>query len=420
MLYVSESHDQNGRPLQNGIHNTSPLSSTLSLASQHRSGASHASTMSLAITYDHLKTLASQVVAVHVCQADNNISCMVPEFVHSIAAYMSQAPQLTAYRDLLLHEPHLQNMLGIRNCIQDPSKTFIKAVLEPLIELKRLRKITADMCVILIDSLNEAEFHKPDYGDTIASFLTKHIMKFPSWLKLVVTVRTVLQDLTKFLPFHRIHIDKMSSNEYVQRDILEYINYRVNDTADIRNNMSMNGRLEPTNQYKFCSHVQSLSRGCMLYCKLLLDLIERGHLVLKSSNYKILPVNLSEVFLLMLNLKFPTIRSFEKVSPVMNICLASLYPLTEMEIFETLNAGYLHRYVEWEDFLQRMDVVSMFLLPRKDAAFMYFHPSFREWLIRREESDSAKFLCDLRFVVKLTSQSWFSNFAPKLQLIIMV
>ena len=44
-----------------------------------------------------------QVVAYHMCQADNNITCMVPEFVHSIAAHMARAPQLHAYKELLLH-----------------------------------------------------------------------------------------------------------------------------------------------------------------------------------------------------------------------------------------------------------------------------------------------------------------------------
>lgn len=54
------------------------------------------------------------------------------------------------------------------------------------------RKISEDDHIILIDGLNEAEFHKPDYGDTIASFITKIITKFPPWLKLVVTVRVNL------------------------------------------------------------------------------------------------------------------------------------------------------------------------------------------------------------------------------------
>lgn len=54
------------------------------------------------------------------------------------------------------------------------------------------RRLPEEDYIILVDSLNEAEFHKPDYGDTIATFITKIISKFPSWFKLVVTVRTGL------------------------------------------------------------------------------------------------------------------------------------------------------------------------------------------------------------------------------------
>lgn len=54
------------------------------------------------------------------------------------------------------------------------------------------RKLPEEDYIILVDSLNEAEFHKPDYGDTIATFITKIISKFPPWLKLIVTVRTGL------------------------------------------------------------------------------------------------------------------------------------------------------------------------------------------------------------------------------------
>jgi len=54
------------------------------------------------------------------------------------------------------------------------------------------RRLPEEDYIILVDSLNEAEFHKPDYGDTIATFITKIVSKFPPWLKLVVTVRTSL------------------------------------------------------------------------------------------------------------------------------------------------------------------------------------------------------------------------------------
>lgn len=62
------------------------------------------------------------------------------------------------------------------------------------------RKIPEEDHIILIDGLNEAEFHKPDYGDTIASFITKIIAKFPPWLKLVVTVRVNLLVRKSSLP----------------------------------------------------------------------------------------------------------------------------------------------------------------------------------------------------------------------------
>ncbi|KAK2153828.1 hypothetical protein LSH36_284g03001 [Paralvinella palmiformis] len=380
----SSEHNGKGRPPNGGANSAGNSSS----CSQSAHSITH--------NYDSLKSITSHIVALHICQADNNITCMVPEFIHSIAAYMANSPQLEAYKEMLLQEPQIQNALCIRNCIQNPSSAFITGILEPLCELKTSGRITADFCVIVIDSLNEAEFHKPDYGDTIASFLTKHISKFPAWLKVIVTVRSMLQDLTKFLPFHAISLDKLVASENIQADVTGYINLRIDGSTQICNNIALNSKLDATTQSKFCSHVQMLSRGCLLYCKILLDLIEQGHLVVKSSNYKILPINLSEIFLLQFNLKFPTIRSFEKASPILNICLASLYPLTGEEIYETLNSGFMYRFIEWDDFVQRMSTLAGFLNLRLDGTYMYFHPAFREWLIRRDDNESPKFLCDLR------------------------
>lgn len=60
------------------------------------------------------------------------------------------------------------------------------------------QKIPEEEYIILIDGLNEAEFHKPDYGDTLSSFITKIISKFPAWLKLIVTVRANFQVTKEF------------------------------------------------------------------------------------------------------------------------------------------------------------------------------------------------------------------------------
>lgn len=142
-----------------------------------------------------------------------------------MAAMLSDAPQLLAYREMLHRSRELQSTLSMRACIQDPSSALQKGIMEPLDALYRgmywcwimfrkipvshwlnfalsatlfcfpERKLHIDRAglIVLVDGLNEAEFHRPDYGDTLTSFLSRNIQKFPSWLKVITTVRTSQQ-----------------------------------------------------------------------------------------------------------------------------------------------------------------------------------------------------------------------------------
>ncbi|XP_076018134.1 protein TANC1-like [Genypterus blacodes] len=343
-----------------------------------------------------VKRLASKVVAYHYCQADNTYTCLVPEFVHSIAALLCRAHQLTAYRELLLKEPHLQSMLSLRSCVQDPMAAFRRGVLEPLVNLRKERKIPEEDHVILIDGLNEAEFHKPDYGDTIASFITKIIAKFPPWLKLVVTVRVNLLEITALLPFSKISLDDHSDNTEINSDLNAYIQYRIGGSKEIMNNISLNGKVDPVTVGKLSSHLISRSLGSYLYLKLTLDLFERGHLVIKSASYKVVPVSVSELYQLQCNMKFMTNSAFERSLPILNVALASLHPMTDEQLFQAINAGSVRGELPWEDFQQRMECLSCFLIKRRDKTRMFCHPSFREWLVWRADGESSDFLCDPR------------------------
>ncbi|XP_035516450.1 protein TANC2 isoform X2 [Morone saxatilis] len=361
-----------------------------------------------------MRRLASQVVAYHYCQADNAYTCLVPEFVHNVAALLCRSPHLVAYREQLLREPHLQSILSLRSCVQDPLASFRRGVLEPLDALYKERKINSEEdLIILIDGLNEAEFHKPDYGDTIVSFLTKTINKFPPWLKLVVTVRTTLQEITNALPFHRISLDGLEENDAIDQDLQGYILHRIHSSPEIQNNISLNGKMDNTTFGKLSAHLKALSQGSYLYLKLTFDLIEKGYLVLKSSSYKVVPVNLAEVYLLQCNMRFPTQSSFERALPLLNVAVASLHPLTDEQIYQAINAGSLQGTLDWEDFQQRVDNLSVFLVKRRDGTRMFVHPSFREWLIWREEGEKTKFLCDPRSGHTLLA-FWFSRQENKL------
>uniref|UniRef100_A0A8D3E5C1 Tetratricopeptide repeat, ankyrin repeat and coiled-coil containing 2b n=1 Tax=Scophthalmus maximus TaxID=52904 RepID=A0A8D3E5C1_SCOMX len=355
-----------------------------------------------------------QVVAYHYCQADNAYTCLVPEFVHNVAALLCRSPHLVAYREQLLREPHMQSVLSLRSCVQDPLASFRRGVLEPLDALYKERKISSEEdLIILIDGLNEAEFHKPDYGDTIVSFLTKTINKFPPWLKLVVTVRTTLQEISNALPFHRISLDGLEENDAIDQDLQGYILHRIHSSPEIQNNISLNGKMDNTTFGKLSAHLKALSQGSYLYLKLTFDLIEKGYLVLKSSSYKVVPVNLAEVYLLQCNMRFPTQSSFERALPLLNVAVASLHPLTDEQIYQAINSGSLQGTLDWEDFQQRVDNLSVFLVKRRDGTRMFVHPSFREWLIWREEGEKTKFLCDPRSGHTLLA-FWFSRLETKL------
>lgn len=345
---------------------------------------------------DAVKYLASKVVAYHYCQADNTYTCLVPEFVHSIAALLCRSHQLAAYRDLLIKEPQLQSMLSLRSCVQDPVAAFKRGVLEPLTSLRHEQKIPEEEYIILIDGLNEAEFHKPDYGDTLSSFITKIIPKFPTWLKLIVTVRANFQEIISTLPFVKLSLDDFPDNKDIHSDLHAYVQHRVHSSQDILSNISLNGKADAALIGKVSSHLVLRSLGSYLYLKLTLDLFQRGHLVIKSASYKVVPVSLSELYLLQCNMKFMTQSAFDRALPILNVALASLHPMTDEQIFQAINAGHIQGEQGWEDFQQRMEALSCFLIKRRDKTRMFCHPSFREWLVWRADGESTAFLCEPR------------------------
>ena len=345
-------------------------------------------------TYDPLRRLSASVVAYHYCQVDNNITCTVPEFVHSLAAHLVCAPALAPYRDLLLARPRLHALLGIRQCVLNASRTFIDGILQPLTELYSSGLIgSRGLYVMVVDGLNEAAFHQPDYGDTIATFLGRHLRLFPPCLRLIATTRTGSAEVGR-LPLRELSVE----GEMAVRDVADYVAHRVAVTPAIQANMEPAGRLsDPVSSHvKLAAHIATLSAGSMLYARLVLDLIERGPLVLKGSGFRVVPVNLAEVFQLEMNLRFATARAFDRASPVLSVCLASLYPLTGDEIEDAVMSRRVRASGgSLSDELRRtLELMSGLLVHQRDATYAFFHPTFREWLMRRD--DKSKFQCDVR------------------------
>lgn len=134
---------------------------------------------------------------------------------------------------------------------------------------------------------------------------------------------------------------------------------------------------------------------------------------------QVVPVSLAEVYLLLLNMRFPTQSSFERVLPLLNVAVASLHPLTDEQALGAVNAGVIRgTALHWDDFQQRAELLSPFLMKRRDGTRMFVHASFREWLIWREDGEKTKFLCDPRSEVKVYMKNSLNKKSKKVLFIL--
>merc|ERR1711892_1601344 len=315
----------------------------------------------------NLSCLCGHIVAYHFCQADNAPTCLVPEFVHSISAQMSQAPQLSPYFQLLQSDQTIQARLSLASCNASPSQS-------------------------LVDGLCEAEQHRPEHGDTLARFLARHLHQFPSWLKIFCTVRSSLLNIAREMQFHQISLDSTNTDERLNKDLSEYIAFRLKSTLESQNI----SRIKKSTTPKLTRYLLSKACGSFLYVKQILDFIEKGSLVVKAGSFKVLPENLSEIYQLAFNLKFSSSESFHQVIDILSISLASLQPINLQELFFIFTALFVKSEVGWKEFKERYHLISEFLVMRRDGSVMCFHPTLRDWLLRRKEGESTKFQCDIR------------------------
>uniref|UniRef100_A0A6A7G314 Protein TANC2-like n=3 Tax=Hirondellea gigas TaxID=1518452 RepID=A0A6A7G314_9CRUS len=362
-----------------------------------------------------VSSIASRVVAYHFCLAGDSSTCLVPDFVHSIANQLFQCPKLEAYKEFIQSDPQAQNFLTLSSCIADPSSALLKGVFQPLQKLRRRGKLTKDPFVILIDGLSESRKATTFNTDSLAQFLAKEMKNAPSILKFIVTQRSECDMETDSLPLHNISLDLKQNcpNESIKSDLLQYVSFRCEHSHRITGNIPVApGALESSSVLdRFTQHVVSLSKGSVLYLKLTLNLIENGLLVLKSGSFKILPQSLAEIFLLMFNMKFPTTSNYEKHRPIFNVVLAAQTPLTLLEIYQAVNAGLLCQFPSWSEFLLQFKTFKDLLRKRQDNTYVFFHPALRDWLITRNRGDSLKFLCDVSvghsyLALKLSRLDW--------------
>merc|ERR1712012_258263 len=108
---------------------------------------------------------------------------------------------MTAYHQLLSTDHDLRSKLSMSSCHSNPASA-------------------------LLDAVEDSHTHRPDYGDNIISFLRNHLDQFPSWLKLLITVRSEKQELVTDLGLSQISLDQWRIDKRIESDISEYVSKR--------------------------------------------------------------------------------------------------------------------------------------------------------------------------------------------------
>ena len=274
--------------------------------------------------------------------------------------------------------------MALPSCQRDPSEAFVQGVLLPLARLHSLGQLPTFPLFLVVDGLCEAEQHRPDTGPTINSFLSDHLDQFPPWLKLIATARQSCEDSPSL---DQLTLDGPDSDS----DLREYVDARCAAAPSIMANV----RGHDDARSRLSTFLCARARGCFLYVQLILDFIERGSLVIKSSSFKVLPQTLSEVFHLAFNLKFSSGSAYGAAGELLATALACLNPPSLQELHSACSALTLVP-LPWADFNSTYQSVSEWLVQRADGSVMLFHSTLRDWLLARRPGDSTKFLANVR------------------------
>lgn len=80
---------------------------------------------------------------------------------------------------------------------------------------------------------------------------------------------------------------------YDNQDISTFINKKFKESKQLENQISTKNSPHKDLLENLTEFLTRQSRGCYLYVKMVLDLIEQGHLVVKSNGFKVKKLNIT-------------------------------------------------------------------------------------------------------------------------------
>ncbi|KAI3415947.1 hypothetical protein GPALN_005508 [Globodera pallida] len=429
------------------------------------STTANAATLSPARTHhEWLHALAINVVAVHFAQLHNSLSCSVPEFIRSICAQMCSSVQLKlTYGKMIRSDARLHQMATQERQSLDiePYELFNELISRPLAKLvkeeeclreraargKRSSSKSSDygsnggsyavgaegrrrpfariapLLLVLVDSLDEAAFHRADGGECIGWLLRRVLScdgACPPQLRFVCTSsspggvpqqQSLLSQLFGTLRdgVRSIQLDDWEGDERIARDLRLFVERRVHGSPALekwvhaqfrRQSFFASPGPQPANGpnvAEFGAQLVAHLNANFVGLRMALAMLAEGRFLSLDA----LPSELDGLYSLHFRHKFPTSAHFRSVSSILSLLLASLRPLNVEEMLSILNLAQQSPDLDQRELRERLSQLSSLVacehsLPPASPVFLPVHPSLREWLLKEATSPDAQFVSDIR------------------------
>ncbi|CEF65382.1 Ankyrin repeat and Tetratricopeptide-like helical domain and Ankyrin repeat-containing domain and P-loop containing nucleoside triphosphate hydrolase domain-containing protein [Strongyloides ratti] len=345
--------------------------------------------------YEWLRQISNRVVAYHNCRLYSASSCAIPEFICNLVAQFVQCSKFYPLTEFLSKPENSNYLTAVSNpmecCKYDPVELFKKAIGEILCNMHDLTKDEpSNCCIILIDSLDEADFHRLEDGESISWFLSQIRSSIPSWLRFILTSSN--QDVIHALNIRSVHIDDSEMDERILRDCRLLIENSLSSYSDCE-------------EYEgFVDKVLHFSQGNMLFIHMIIDLVDRE--LIKVSSH--VPNDISQLYLIYFKNIFKSEETFEAVSPILAVIIASLRPLKFNELLQILNSRNEEPYMTEDNLTALLSLMIPLLSRLQNGSVIISHQTFREWIIKC--ANQANYIVDVRQGHILHAMSYVRNY----------
>uniref|UniRef100_A0A7E4VTV5 ANK_REP_REGION domain-containing protein n=1 Tax=Panagrellus redivivus TaxID=6233 RepID=A0A7E4VTV5_PANRE len=339
--------------------------------------------------YEWLRVVANRIVAYHNCRLSSAATCTIPEFVRNIAAHMCISPLMSSYADIIKENTDLYTLMTEEQAsvAMEPTELFHKLITEPLARVV----MAEDECVIVVvDAIDEADFHRNESGESLAWMLSATAAQLPPWFRFILS--TSMYPPLNGLDVRTISIDDAELDQRVVRDSRIVVDYRMTISPQLE--QRIRGCCASDSVLDVIDDFVNRARGNQLFVHLLLDLIEQNRINLHSSSLSLLPSDLSQLYLLHFNLNFKSLNAFYRAAPIISVCVATLKPPNFAELLTILNAGRQTPLMTEKELTECLTLLTPLIVKLSNGTYVPIHSTFREWVLR--VSDTTEYAIDIR------------------------